>query len=308
VGRALELQHGRAPRSLEPGSRAPGCLPGGQERSPLAPGRGRLAFARVDGATALVRAEAASPLQILAPRSRGPAAWAFLISHGGGLVGGDDIEVEVQVGAGAAALLTTQAETKVYRARDGRGASQRLHAQVERGGTLALLPDPVSPFAGSRHDQRQRFDLAEGASLLALDAVASGRSARGERWAFDRYRTSTEVFVDGRRAICDALSLTNPLPGSPARALAARLGRVDALAVAIAIGPAFADGARALLARIAARPVERGSSVIASASPVADGVLLRCAASSAELLMTFLREALGFAAAPLGEDPFARRW
>jgi hypothetical protein len=48
--------------------------------------------------------------------------------------------------------------------------------------------------------------------------------------------------------------------------------------------------------------------VIASASPVADGVLLRCAATSAELLMTFLREALGFAAAPLGEDPFARRW
>ncbi len=291
-----------------PGPRARGCLPSGQEGTRLPPGHGRLGFARIDGATALVLAEATAPLQILAPRGRGQSAWAFLVTHGGGLVAGDDIAVGVEVGPGATALLTTQAETKIYRALDGRGASQRLDARVGRGGSLAFLPDPISPFAGSRYEQRQRFDLATGASLLTVDAVVAGRSARGERWALDRFRGSTEVIVGGRQALCDAVALTSPLPGLGARALPARLGRFDAFALAIAIGPAFAAGAGGLLARIAARPVERAASVLAAVSPLEDGAFLRCAAASAEALTNFLREALAFAAAPLGEDPFARRW
>jgi len=270
----------------------------------LAPGHGRLGFARVDGATALVRSEAATPLQILAPRRRGPSACAFLVSHGGGLVAGDDVAIDVDVGPGAAALLATQAETKVYRADHGAGAAQRLRARVAEGGVLVLLPEPVSPFAGARYEQRQRFHLAGGASLLAVDAVVAGRIARGERWAFDRHESSNEVFVEGRLVLGDALAL-EPRAGG---ALASRLAGFDAFAVAFAVGPAFAAGARALLETLADAPVERGASVLAAASPVADGALLRCAATSAEALSRWLRDALAFAAAPLGEDPFARRW
>ena len=269
-----------------------------------------------------MRAEATTPLQILAPRVRGTSAWAFLLSHGGGLVAGDDVEVEVEVGPGAAALLATQAETKVYRAHDGRGAVQRLDARVRRTGALALLPEPVSPFTGAHYEQRQRFDLEAGASLLAVDAVVAGRSARGERWAFDRYLSSNEVRVDGRLVIGDALVLEpreprrdrehprsrEPRAPDAAGGLAERLGRFDAFAVAFALGPAFAAGARALLARLAAQPVERDADLLAAASPLEGGVLLRCAATSPEALAGFLRQALAFAAAPLGDDPFARRW
>ena len=297
-------------RLAEPKKRAPGCLEWEHRPARLPSGKGILGFARVDGATALVRAEAASPLQILTPRGRGSSAWVFLVSHGGGLVAGDDVALSVEVGPGAAALLTTQAETKIYRARDGRGASQRLDARVGPGGVLALLPDPVSPFAGSRYEQRLRFDLAAGASLVALDAVAAGRCARGERWSLDRYRSSTEVLVAGQRVLADALALAAPCAGGPApdRALSLRLGRFEVFATAIAVGPAFASGAAALLARLAARPVERGASLLAAASRLADGIFLRCAAGSVEALAGFVREALAFAATPLGEDPFARRW
>ncbi len=272
----------------------------------------------MDGATELVRAEATTPLQFLAPRGRGTSAWAFLVSHGGGLVAGDDVAVEVEVGVGAAALLATQAETKVYRAQGDRGATQRLDVRVGRTGVLALLPEPVSPFAGARYEQRQRFDLEPGASLLAVDAVVAGRSARGERWAFDHYRSSNEVIVGGRLAMGDALILAarqarHPAARAPttpdgAGELAARLGRFDAFAVAFTLGPAFAAGARALLARLGSRPVERESDLLAAASPLMDGALLRCAAASPEALAAFLRQELAFTAAPLGDDPFARRW
>ncbi len=257
-----------------------------------------------------MRAEAATPLQFLVPRVRGTSAWVFFLNHGGGLVSGDDVAVEVEVGPGAAALLATQAETKVYRAHDGRGAVQRLEARVRRSGALALLPEPVSPFAGAHYEQRQRFDLEVGASLLAVDAVVAGRSARGERWAFDRYFGSNEVRVDGRLVMGDALVLEPREPRAPGagRGLAARLGRFDAFAVAFALGPAFADGARALLARLAAQPVERDADLLAAASPLEGGALLRCAATSPGALAGFLRQALAFAAAPLGDDPFAGRW
>lgn len=259
---------------------------------------------RVDGATALVRSEASAPLQVVAPRRRGPSACAFLVSHGGGLVAGDEVEVELEVGPDAAAHVATQAETKVYRAHAGRGCRQDLAASVARGGVLAWLPEPVSPFAEARYAQRQRFELARGASLVALDAVVAGRAARGERWAFDRHHSATEVSVDGRLLVADAL-LLEPRPGGE---LAARLGRFEALATALAVGPAFAAGAAALRDRLAAGPVEAGAGLLAAASPLADGLLLRCAAESAEALAAFLRGALAFVAGPLQADPFAHHW
>jgi urease accessory protein len=169
---------------------------------------------------------------------------------------------------------------------------------------LAVLPDATSAFAGARHAQEQRFDLAAGASLVALDALVAGRAARGERWAFERAATRLEVRVDGRLALCDALALGAPRGG----ALAPRLAPFEAFATAVALGPAFTEGARALVADLASRPVEPGAPLLASAAPLEGGVLLRAAAASPEALAAFLRAALAFTATALGDDPFARRW
>src|SRR5512133_2101957 len=108
-----------------------------------APGAGRLEVALVEGCSALVRCAASSPLQLLAPRARGRAAWLVAATHGGGLVSGDAVELDLSIGAAATACLGTQAETKVYRDGGG-GGGARLHltASVGPGGLLALLPDP----------------------------------------------------------------------------------------------------------------------------------------------------------------------
>ena len=267
-------------------------------------GLGRLAFGLVGGATALLTARASSPLQLLVPTPRGPCAWAVVVGHGGGLLAGDEVLLELEVGPGATALVTTQAETKVYRSEGALTARQRLSARVAAGAALAWHPDPVSPFATARHDGRQRFDLEEGASLLAVDAVVAGRTARGERWSLSRHRSATEVRVGGRLVLSDAL-LLEPRPGG---VLAARLGRFDAFATALLLGPRFAPQAGALLAELGSRPAERGAEVLAAASPLGDGLLLRCAATSPEGLARHLRQALGPALAALGAAPFAHRW
>ncbi len=270
----------------------------------LAPGRGELAFARVEGETALVRCAARSPLQILSPRRCGRAAWAVLSSHGGGLVEGDAIVLGVEVGAGATALLTTQSEGKVYRSLGGEASGQVLRARVEGGGALVVFPDLVSCFAGARYEQRQTYELASDASLLFVDGVACGREARGERWAFSRYASRSEVSVGGRLAFADALELE----ANPSRPLVDRLGRFSAFAMVVALGPLFARASAELLESNGRWPVPRRASLLAVASPIPGGFFLRAGATTPEELREFLRARLAFTAEVLGEDSSARRW
>lgn len=259
-------------------------------------GHGILAVTRGATGSVVTRAVARSPLQLLVPRNHGHAVWAFLSSHGGGLVDGDEVAFRVEVDAGAAALLTTQASTKVYRS--PRGCRQSVTATVGDGGLLVVVPDPVVCFAGARLEQSIAIRLGEGASVVLVDAATAGRVAHGERWAFARYRSVLSVARIGaagereRVLVHDAIEL-DPRHG----ALASRLGRFDALATIIAIGPL------ATLAEVA-----RSDDFVAATSPIPDGNLVRAAATSVEQLHRGLRNLLGGIAPLLGDDPFARKW
>jgi urease accessory protein len=258
--------------------------------------------ALVDGKSTVLSCASAAPLRLLVPRARGPAVWAVAASYGGGLVAGDEVSLAVEVEEGATALLGTQAETKAYRS-VAAPCRQDLRARIGPGGALVLLPDPVSCFAGARYRQVQRFDLAPSASLLLLDALVSGRSARGERWAFEEYGSRNEVVVGGRLVLADALRLAAG-EGPP---VAARLEEMDLLATLVLVGPRLAEPARTLGEKIAALPAHGVPELLVAASPLADGVHLRLASRSVEAGLAFLRQHLGFLAALLGEDPFSRR-
>ncbi|MFL5274748.1 MAG: urease accessory protein UreD [Anaeromyxobacteraceae bacterium] len=272
------------------------------DAAPLPPGSGTLRVARAGGLSAVVSCAAASPLHLFTPRPRGEAVWAVATTHGGGLVAGDAIDLEVEVGPGATALLSTQSNTRVYRS-TGATATQRLVARVAEGAALAVLPEPTTPFAGARLAASQRFVLAAGASLLLVDALSEGRGARGERWAFTACASRNEIEVAGRPVLADAVRLVAGEGPSPA----ARMGEFALLATVVALGPAMAAGAARILAEHASAPVHPQSPVLAAASPLADGVHLRLAARSVAAGMAHVRAHLAFAAALLGVAPFDRR-
>ncbi|MGC3999278.1 MAG: urease accessory protein UreD [Anaeromyxobacter sp.] len=208
------------------------------------------------------------------------------------------------VGPGAALALGTQAETKVYRPPPGaEPARQTLRGRVEAGGLLALLPDPVSPYAGARYVQSQRFELCPGGSLALLDAVTAGRAARGERWAFAHHATRNVVTAGGALALADALRLAQG-EGPP---LPERLAGLELLATIVLLGPALAAGAQAALEAVAQRPADGGAPVLIAASPLRDGAVLRIAARSVEAGMDEVRRHLAFLAGPLDGDPLLRR-
>ena len=91
--------------------------------------------------------------------------------------------------------------------------------------------------------------------------------------------------------------------------LAARLGRFDALAVAVIVGRPLCDVARQLVADWSARPVVRRAAQLQAALPLADdGCILRVAGTSVEEVGRTLRESLSFVPGRLGDNPWKRKW
>jgi urease accessory protein len=270
-------------------------------------GTGEIELAVVAGRTAVISRRATSPLKLLTPRGFDDGAARVVAStYGGGLLAGDDVRLSVTAGPGTRAALTTQASTKVYRSgAAGLTSRQSLDATLADGATLAVAPDPVSCFAGARFEQRQTFDLAAGASLLLIDWLTSGRAARGERWAFDRCRTETSVRVDGRLVARDAL-LLDPADG-PVGA-AHRMGRFDCLATALLIGPAMADAAARAIGAVGSVRLAKRAPLIAAASPIVGGAVIRVIGVGAEPVGRFLRSLLAPAFAASGGDPWLRKW
>lgn len=283
---------------------APPCSPRAPRRPGAAasPGSGRLGVALVEGCSAVIECAAASPLHLFAPCARGRSASIIVATYGGGLVAGDSIDLSLDLGRGAAATVGTQSETKVYRS-EGSWARQRLRARIGAGAALAVVPEPASCFAGARYRQHQEFELHPAGSLLLVDAVTAGRTARAERWAFDAYLSRNDVRAEGRPLLQDAVRLVRG-EGPPVER---RMGRYELLATVVLVGPALAPAAASILASISARAVDGAADVLAAASPLRDGVYLRAAAATVEAGMDFVRAQVALAAAPFGRHPLERR-
>jgi urease accessory protein len=264
-----------------------------------------LVVAQVRGRSVVERALARSPLHLLTPKNHGHAAWAFVASFGGGLVRGDHVALSIGVEPEACAVVTTQAQTKVYRAGAAFDASQETSGRVEDGGLLALIPDPVACFKDASYTQRSTIRLVgPRASLVHLESFTCGRAAHGERWAFTRYRSTTRVLRDERLLVHDA-TILDSAHGDVGR----RMARFDAMATLLAVGPRAATTTAAILGS-GDDALATKSEVVCSASALGEGegAILRVAATTVDGLTSRLRALLTPLTVELGDDPFARKW
>ncbi len=262
---------------------------------------GRLHFQRV-GTRSVVRcAYATSPLCILTPRNHGHAAWAYLSTLGGGFVDGDQVHLEVRVEVGAAGVLSTQGETRVYRS--PHGCRSELSAVVEEDGLLALLPDPTVCFAEARYRQRIDLALAPGSALILVDVLGCGRVARGERWAFGNY-LSELILRQQERVVLAERVLLDPTHG----AVSERFGRFNALATVLLAGEPLRTFRQAFIEKFRALPLSADAEIVESANSLGDdALLLRMAGVSIEHTLQSIRAHLDFLPSLLGDDPWKRR-
>jgi urease accessory protein len=137
------------------------------------------------------------PLRVLA--SLYPEAQSVchnvLVHPPGGLVGGDELDIEVTLGADAHAVITTPGATRYYRS-TGAPATQRLRATLAEGARLEWLPLETIAYSGCFGENLMRFELAPGAEMIGWDVLALGLPASDQ--AFERGRFTQSVEMPGR--------------------------------------------------------------------------------------------------------------
>jgi urease accessory protein len=237
----------------------------------------RLRFERRGAATVLAGCRSVLPLQVLAPVAlAGPAAVVSMLNPTGGVLGGDHLTVDVEVARGAHACLTTPSATRVYRTA-GAPAVQHVRLTVGAGAVMEWVPDHTIPSAGASLRQTFEADVGPGGTLIAVDAFAAGRVARGEAWRFLRLdsaltvRDSVGVVFHDRFVLCgdERWSCVGLAEGRAYFATVALVadGGLDDVAAHLPEALSTIDGMTAAAARLPRR-----------------GVLVRCLARGAPAL------------------------
>ena len=101
-------------------------------------------------------------------------AWLFMITTGGCVLQGDRLALDVSVGPGARAHITTQSATKVH-SMDANYAHQTQSFTIGEGAYLEFLPDPLIPHRQARFANDTRIVIDPAASMLCSEIVQPGR-------------------------------------------------------------------------------------------------------------------------------------
>lgn len=204
-----------------------------------------------------------------------PALTIYLLSYGGGLVAGDQVNLSISLEPHTRLSLLTQGSTKIFKTPDPRQiiTRQNLDIKLEKGAGLCYLPDPCQPFADSAFEQRQVFRIHDedgnmnGGGLCMLDWVSEGRTARGEKWGFWKWAGRNEIYLapsddsdaKGRLLLRDAVILDDtPDPTGSSLSVSGSISKkthgLGVVGTLILHGTLFASLATFFMEQFAAQP------------------------------------------------------
>ena len=246
-------------------------------------------FEREGPRTILSRSSCTTPWHHFPPSYLDDSGCAntWLVNQSGGLVGGDHLSVEAELHAGTHVLMTSPSANRVYRSL-AETALQEVRLSVGPDARLEWLPEVTIPFAGSRFRQSIHVDLAPGATIILWDALASGRVAKQERWAFAS--VENEICIRGLAPPSEAVPVPSWSVVERYRLVPGRLpesvgfvGSWDYVASLFVIGDAVdADAWKRLEIGLAAILEQRPGLVLGGVStPTAPGLVVKLVARSA---------------------------
>ena len=178
-----------------------------------------LAFERDLDTTRLIQRDHFGPLRVQKPLyPEDPSICHAIVVHPpGGVVGGDELKINVRLARGAHAFLSTPGAAKWYRA-NGHISRQQLTLDVADQAVMEWLPQETILFNGADILLDTNITLNGQATYIGCEILCFGRTASGEKFDHGRVRQRLVIHRDGKplwleRGSLDGCSkqMTSPL-------------------------------------------------------------------------------------------------
>jgi urease accessory protein len=196
----------------------------------------RVAVKRFGAETVLDELRQVGCLKARFPRRIVPG-WMDVVTlnTGGGVAGGDRLDLSFTVGAGGRATIAAQAAERFYRALAADAPSRvRTRLTVAPGGALEWLPQETILFDRCALDRRLEIDLAADARFLGVETLVFGRTAMGERVRQGYMRDLIRIRRGGELLLHDAIRIDGEIDSLMQRAAIGAGARVVATMVYVA--------------------------------------------------------------------------
>ena len=123
-----------------------------------------------------------------------------ILHTAGGLVGGDQLSINLNLETGSRSLITSVAAQKVYGSigrshlyPKGQWARQQVNCALAGGSDLEWLPQELVLYADALFEQHLTVQLPHDASFLSAEIVRLGRTAAGETLQEGRWRSALSI-------------------------------------------------------------------------------------------------------------------
>jgi urease accessory protein len=156
----------------------------------------RLGFERRDDRTILAELDRRTPYMAQRALYPDPAmpdqAWLFMITTTGCVLQGDRLALDVSLGPGARAHVTSQSATKIH-GMVANCAVQTQQITLDDGAYLEFLPEPLIPHRRARYLSETRITIAPTATVLYGEILQPGRKHHHPDEAFGATLVSLAV-------------------------------------------------------------------------------------------------------------------
>ena len=167
-----------------------------------------LRFSKSKSKTFLSTRKHIGPLTIQRPfYPEGGLCHLYLLHPPGGIVGGDQLSIEVNTDSNSSSLLTTPGATKVYRTSDHKHSTINQNFIVAEDSSFEWLPMETIVFPGANSQFSSKLLLSGNARVAAWEVYCLGRPAINESFDFGSLNFSLELWRDGIPILLDKLMI-----------------------------------------------------------------------------------------------------
>ncbi len=166
-----------------------------------------LRFANRFNKTLLVQRNHTGPLTVQRPfYPEGDVCHVYLLHPPGGIVGGDDLTININAETGSHALITTPAAGKFYRS-DGLWASQKVNIDITEDAVVEWLPQETIIYQGAQLKSTININLANSARFIGWEILSLGRPASGEGFDYGVVDLNWQIHCEQRPLFLERLRL-----------------------------------------------------------------------------------------------------